>query len=580
MKIKNIFICILNIIEVLILALLTETILDYIHIYSLYMFMLRVVWYITGLINLIYGIINIKKKKTAIGILFIIIGVITLATILINHTELVLDFDYEIPVILNYVILAISGILSIVILILNRKSENDKKNKVVLAFSIVLTIINIFLISFISVIHFSNVNNFQEYIAGIKSEDDQTTYILKDINECSFLDENGQVISQTDCEYVATFLKFNINGIETNIINLSIDDTEVLTNNRGDELFRLKTGIPINNISISIPNLTDDDSIFSNGTTLISFLYYIADTGKYDFERTNTYSISYENIDFSYNALNKYDERDNQFEDNPNCTYLYFKNEDFSNFTLQVVINNGVESADNDILNFYSENCGYIQYIDYTKMDDFYNYQKEFYLIDFHGNTRVKLDCNNLFYEALNGIDNDAERIILLSNGYIPFYDEDENGYFNLMGQKVTVAPNYLLYDVVDDNIVLIDKQTNHTIIVSSESNNIIKEFDYIITRYNGFFIAYFYNDSDIIFNNDFNVIVRGNIQKLVGDKFITINNSSSGELMIYSYDGNNINRLNTNFLTSYSSLTSSDNSISISSNIYTNIGIVESRNE
>ena len=234
---------------------------------------------------------------------------------------------------------------------------------------------------------------------------------------------------------------------------------------------------------VALDNLTDDDSIFSNGTTLISFLYYIADTGKYDFERTNTYSISYENIDFSYNALNKYDERDNEFEDNPNCTYLYFKNEDFSNFTLQVVINNGVESADNDILNFYSENCGYIQYIDYTKMDDFYNYQKEFYLIDFHGNTRVKLDCNNLFYEALNGIDNDAERIILLSNGYIPFYDEDENGYFNLMGQKVTVAPNYLLYDVVDDNIVLIDKQTNHTIIVSSESNNIIKDevFDWDI---------------------------------------------------------------------------------------------------
>ena len=93
MKLKNFFICILNLIEVILLGLLTQTIFDYIHVYSLYMFILRVVWYIVGIVNIIYGIINIRNKKVSIGILYMLIGISTLSMILINHTEICYSLD-------------------------------------------------------------------------------------------------------------------------------------------------------------------------------------------------------------------------------------------------------------------------------------------------------------------------------------------------------------------------------------------------------------------------------------------------------------------------------------------------------
>ena len=573
MKVKNIFICILNLIEVLILALLTETVLDYIHVYSLYMFILRIVWYTVGIFNIVYGIINIKKKNSVIGIFFIIIGIINLAMILINHTEIFDSLDYEIAQILNYISLGISGIFSIIIIIINKNLENDNKNKGSLIIFIIITLINMFTLSFISIIHFSNINNFQKYISAMQSADDTTTYILDCLDECIFLDENGQEISRKDYKSIFTHLQFKINGKISNIIDVTTNDGKaILTTNTGEELFTMNTGIPIDNLGIII-NSDDSDMLFSKNTVLTSFLYYIANSGNYNFERTNSF-VGFQNIILNYNVLNKYNEANKEFEDNADYLYLYFKNNNISNYTLQVVITNTTES-DNNILNLYSENCEHYRYIDFNKMENFYNYRKEFYLIDFDTNTKIKLDCSNLFYEA---IDND-ERIILLSNGYIPFYDKDENGYFNFQGQKVTVASNYILYDVVDDNIIIMDKQTNKTLVLSSENNSIIKELDYPLTRYNGFYIAHSDGTTyDIIFDNNFNIVISGSSIKLIGDKFISLA-TPNYNTYIYQYGENGISKLNVNSNSKIISLISSNNSTVISSNIYSNIGIIAPAN-
>ena len=569
MKVKNFFICILNLIEVVILALLTETVFNYIHVYSLYMFILRAVWYIVGIVNIIYGINNIRNKKTAIGILFMIIGISTLSMILINHTEICYRLDSDLSQIINYISLGISGILSIIIIILNRKLENNNKNKCTLAIFITIIFINVLIISLISIFHFANVKKFEKYVLTMQDGTDSNTYIVHFTDECIFLDENGNEINRKNYKNIFTNLQFSIKGKLTNLITATTNDgKEIILNNKGEELYSIYTGIPIDTLEFSIMNLDDSDFIFSKTTVLDNFLYYLVSTNKYDFKTANFLVNS--NKILNYNVLEKYNETNKEFEDNPNYSYLYFKNNNISNYTLQVAITNKSES-DNSILNYYEENCEYYNKIDFDKMYSFYNYQKEFYIIDFTTNTKIKLDCKNLLYEAYSG----DERIVLLSNGYIPFYDKNENGYFTFQGQKVSVAPNYILYDFVGDNIIIIDKKTNKTLILSSKDNNIIKELDYPLTRYNGFYIAYTDDYSyNILFDNDFNIISDKSTITLIGNNFITLE-TQSYNTTIYRYDKNSISKVNINSDKRIISLISSNNSTALSSNIYSNIGIV-----
>ena len=130
MKKTNICLNIMNILEIIFIGILPITLFDFLHVYSLYMLILRMIFYFAGILNIIWGSVNIKKKNVIIGILYIIIGIISSILILINHTSLQDEFSENLISILNYSILFIVGLLSFINIILNRKIENDKKHKI------------------------------------------------------------------------------------------------------------------------------------------------------------------------------------------------------------------------------------------------------------------------------------------------------------------------------------------------------------------------------------------------------------------------------------------------------------------
>ena len=194
-----------------------------------------------------------------------------------------------------------------------------------------------------------------------------------------------------------------------------------------------------------------------------------------------------------YNYLEKYNESNKKFEDNQDYRYSYFKNNDL---VLQIVTTNELEE-DNELITKYAkfneEANEYDYYRDINKIEEFYKYKREYYLVDFNNDVKTKLECNNLIYDA-EAFDNgkeSIEKIVLFTNGNIPFYDKTENGCFTKEGEKIDINNNYLLCDITDKYKIILDKTNSITYIVSNETNEKIKQLDGTLIKYDGFYVLY-----------------------------------------------------------------------------------------
>ena len=563
MKSINKYQNILNLVVILIFAFL-GFIFNFIYLYKPYMIISRILFY-SGLgLNIICGIVNLIKHNKLFGILSIITGIIPFPILIIKYTDLQYELEDSTISIIIIAILVVVAILSIINLIINRKIEDNGKRKLPLILTLVIFItINIIVIILAFIKHSTNLGKFEKALSLMENEKNTTTYIINEFNSSNkdyiFLDEDGKEISRKQFDKITSFNRnFIVNSKPVSLAYAKTNDKKMLINSLGEEIFSIDEDI--------------DD-----------FMQYVIGTGKYNIRRmsSSSYNEATDNdrIEINYNMLERYQEENKTFEENSTYKYMYFKNSELlKNKILQVVIKNEKET-DNQLLNIYEEFCEYE--LDSDSMNNYYNYKKDYYLIDLANNSKVKLECNNLIYEARYLGEYTAENIILSSNGSILFYDKAETGYFNKEGSKAVLNSAYLIYDVTDKYIFVNEKATGKTYILSSQTGKTIKEFNNTLIGYSGFYISYPTNKVGeyALLDKDLNLLVTSEDKpEFVGKNLINITDLDYNSY-IYFYNNGNIKKLYSSDQHLYNATASQEQTI-ISSNIYSNLGILEINEE
>lgn len=513
--------------------------------------MLTAIFFIVFFANIFLGIINIKKGSKRIGVLSLITGILPFGILLITFLgeQQYIYTDIAIGRFAIIICILIPAILSILNIIFNRKLEYSSKRKIPIVIIIIITLLNATYSTFIIIIYNEDVNNLESSLYLMENETNEKTYVINEGNKISFMDEEWNKIAEKNFESFNNNYScfFSVNNNPINVANAKIDGDNALINTKGEVLLKTK-----------------------NQT--IGFISNMILKGKYKIKQyTQDTNLQATTVD--YNVLDKYLETNKKYEDNKEYSYMYYKNSKFSNKILQVVTTNELEE-DNSMSDIFDNY--YLNYdINIDKTKDFYKYKKLYYLIDFENDIRTQLNCNNLIYLALDN----SEKIALLSNGNIPFYDSKETGFFDNSGKKISLSQPYLIYDCTDKYIIVIDRNSYKTLLVSNETGNIVNEYKGTINKYKNFYICSeydeFYNGLFTIFDNDFNKIIESTIEPMIiDDKTIAIKGKDDLNY-IYTYkDGE--------FVVKYSSssnyflvkCTETQEQDLFPNNVYSNIGI------
>lgn len=135
-----------------------------------------------------------------------------------------------------------------------------------------------------------------------------------------------------------------------------------------------------------------------------------------------------------------------------------------------------------------------------------------------------------------------CENILLYSDGSIPFFDTDETGYFDENGEKTTISTLYLVEDVDENYITIIEKETGKTYFMSVQTHEIEKKIEDGLLIYNSFYIKCpgYESDEYQLLDKNFNEIISSNWEpRFLGNNFITFISREKSD--IYYYDINNI---------------------------------------
>ena len=480
--------------------------------YNVIKYMLTAIFFIVFFANIILGIINIKKGNKRIGILSIITGILPFGILLITFLGELLYFDSTDIIVMIAIIICIliPAILSILNIIFNKKLENSSKRKIPIIIFIFITLLNIAYPTFIIIIYNSDVNNLENSLYLMENEKNEKTYVINEGNKISFMDEEWNKITEKNYDSFNSNYSYNffVNNNPINATIAKIDGYNALINTKGEVLLKTK-----------------------NQT--IGFISDMILKGKYKLKRY-TQDNNSQATTVNFNVLDKYLETNKKYEDNIDCTYMYYKNSNFSNKILQIVTTNQLEEDDSISGMFDKYYLNYDINIDKTK--DFYKHKKLYYLIDFEKDVRTQLNCNNLIYLALDN----SEKIALFSNGNIPFYDKNETGFFDNSGKKISLSQPYLIYDCTDKYIIVIDRNTSKTLLVSNETGNVVNEYNGIINKYKNFYICSeyedFYNGLFTIFDNNFNKITESTIEPIIVDAETIVTKGKDNLNYIYSY--------------------------------------------
>lgn len=468
-----------------------------------------------GIINFIIIIVNFVQKNIKIGIMYIIILAITFGGMLWSISE-----NYNVL----YLAFGILGIiLSIINLVFNKKTLTTKRNKIPIILFVIIIIIQIIAFSVPIILSYINIKNFEEAIPNLQADDGKTFVYYNLSNNYVFIDEQGNKINEKDYDDVE-YDKMSIN-IDGNVLNLGCAERDgkiIVIDTKGQELFELC-------------------NLFTESPTYIMyrFLDYIENSNKYCSYKD--YSIIEENVYDENKVLTRYTEENKKFEDNENNKYMYFKNANISDKVLQIAINKNEIEEDTKFKDLYKP----LYYrSDIVKIDEFYGYQREYYLIDFNTNEKIKLECNNLIYDA--HIDENTnsliENILLYSNGDIPYYDNEESGFFDKAGNKNRVDSDYIVKDVTDDYIIIMEKYARTTYFIPKETSEHQRKY-YNLSIYDKYYVSY---DEDNlryeILDKKLNIIATSehDVTPLLYDNFIVITKDGY-EPYIYYYDGENI---------------------------------------
>lgn len=494
MKSFNKYISILNIINI-ILVVVIYIIQDFI-IYETAKEILLLMYYIIAGFNIILAIVNLVKRNRKIGSIQILTGIIMLAGTMIA--------SYESSILMQCFVSIIIFILSIINLIFNKRLMTTKKGKAGCIIFVIILIFELAIVIIPVILNIMNLKNLENAISKILQDGKEETYIYSKDNKNIIIGEDGKKISENedDISYYPIQLQ-----IENQTINLryAVDNENKLymIDSKGEKLFE-------------IYNLFDDnEKIISNFFSLV--------VGNNIFNITNpTNEIGYQEYIDKTKALKTYtgDIDMSEFEEE-NVEYKYFSSEEISDKILQVVIKKDEKETDSELSNNYLES-NIIAMSDYsynqydaltTELEDFYNYKKEYYLLDINSNNKIQLECNNLLYRIYYNENKELqEDILIYSNGYIPYYDSDNSGYFDENGQKTRISNKYLIQEMTDNYQIIINKSTAKSYIYNRQNGKIEKEYEYFKV-YNNFYVSY---NSE---NDEYEIINKNNLEVMAKSK-------------------------------------------------------------
>ena len=489
MKSFNKYISILNIINI-ILVVVIYIIQDFI-IYETAKEILLLMYYIIAGFNIILAIVNLVKRNRKIGSIQILTGIIMLAGTMIA--------SYESSILMQCFVSIIIFILSIINLIFNKRVMTTKKGKAGCIIFVIILIFELAIVIIPVILNIMNLKNLENAISKILQDGKEETYIYSKDNKNIIIDEDGKKISENedDISYYPIQLQ-----IENQTINLryAVDNKNKLymIDSKGEKLFE-------------IYNLFDDnEKIISNFFSLV--------VGNNIFNITNpTNEIGYQEYIDKTKALKTYtgDIDMSEFEEEENVEYKYFSNEEISDKILQVVIKKDEKETDSELSNNYLES-NIIAMSDYsynqydaltTELEGFYNYKKEYYLLDINSNNKIQLECNNLLYRIYYNENKELqEDILIYSNGYIPYYDTDNSGYFDQNGKKIRINNKYLIQDMTENYQIIINKSTAKSYIYNRQTGKIEKEYENF-KIYNNFYVSY---NSE---NDEYEIINKNNLE-------------------------------------------------------------------
>lgn len=554
MKSTNKYINILNILSI-VFILIPTLIQDFI-IYMNTLNVIVVMYYVISGLNIIIAIINLVKKNKKIGILQLITGIIMISGMTISMTES------------SFYMFLFAGVitigLSIFNLVINRKLEQKKKSKIILILFILILIINVLAIVVPVIKNMINVNNLEQALSKIEQNEELETYVFKKGDKYIFIDENGNKVSENDYDEISIYPRQLKIQDKTITVRCAKKGNKIyIINSKGEKLFELCNDM--------IGELVDKDW---NADDIFSYFWlYITENEIFGISADDTY-LGFKEYKENENVLNKYNEDMSQYEDSENedIEYKYFQNKEFSENILQVVINKRKTEKDEKLKNIYFKISKFVnahssnsqQNMDiYDIIQEFYTYKKEYYLINPNDNTKKQLECNNLIYQAYYDINNELqENILVYETGEIPYYDNEETGYFTLDGQKNTINSKYVIQEITGKYIIAMNADTTESCVFDKETNELIAEYESLAV-YKNCYVSYVKErETDFIesgkyeiLDKEFNSIAEYESDKepviykenmilcLEGEYYVT-GSVSENQKYCYFYDGEKFNLL------------------------------------
>lgn len=570
MKNLNKYTNILNIFTIIVLTI-AIIIRDIIIIYKNAIIALEITYYIIATINIIVAIINLVKKNTKIGVLQIIAGIIMLAGYLIASNE------SSIPILAFIEIIAIA--LSIANLVFNKKLDKSK-NKIPLILFIIFVFIELGILAVPITMNTLNMKNLEGALDKLKNCEYARTYVYEaDNGNTIILDENANIIAQKDYELFLAGMEIKYEG---KIIPLGYgitpDNKLIFVDCKGDILFEI------------YPSLVKTDK-FDQYEVESKFISYVTTREKFGISFVST-NINFNEIKEQDSALYRYQPEDmSNYEENANSEYLYFKNEDLTDIILQIELTNSV-AEDKKLSSIYLEEVDLselvannsdknLSYDLYNSIDKFYEYNKNYYLINTSTEEVKKLECENLIYEPYYDEENNLiERILLYSNNGIPYYDSEITGYFDLSGNKYNAEDGYIIQDVTNEAIIMFNKNAGKFHVISVKNQTTQEYTNFKI--YNNFYIAYDENLNQYqVLNNELEVLVTsvGEEPEILGNNIFSCMQLDENDIPLYNtyyYNGTNAELVCSSFdnLINFSPIKDSYN---YDDSIYSKIGVITS---
>lgn len=436
---------------------------------------------ILAISNIWNATLNIKRKNKKIGIITMIIA----AMFIINAIIIICSYEMYIEDVFFYIVCGFTIILAIINLSINIKNQDISVKRYKTLLFILCIILYVLAILIPITITKINMNNFKKAIEILDKQPKEERIIYNSgFNKCKFYDKEGN-LKNSYTYTVYSESEYSINSHTAKILIVKENGKYWIVDYNGKKLFRVY-------------------NLISNEFNLIYYKYKDSGQNVYFDDLCNTLKIS-EKLENSYTFGN--------FEDN--------------NYKILVEINKDEEESDKEFIEKYKLKLKtkYTSWYSYDEesdyVDEIYKYKKNYYLITKDGEKK-KLDCNNLI---ISFDQNDNLEICIYSNGYIPYYDENTNGYFDINGNKIENKNGDFVYDVTDKYEVYYDELIDNFFIRCFKDEKLINLYTNSIRLYNQNVII---TDSDlyVIKNNELNKISDG---EYVG-KYVIINSEEMNE--------------------------------------------------